>query len=111
MVIEYKLIEYLNSALDVSAYMEEPESTETSYIIIEKTGASEENKINFATVAIQSYGATMEAAIDLNESVKQAMEDFIQDDEIFRCKLNSDYNFTDTETHRYRYQAVFDIAY
>ena len=28
---------------------------------------------------------------------------------ISKIKLNSDYNFTDTETKEYRYQAVFDI--
>ena len=30
---------------------------------------------------------------------------------VFRCELNGDYNFTDTETKRYRYQAVFDLTY
>ena len=111
MVIEYKLIEYLNAALDVPAYMEEPETIETSYVLIEKTGSSEENGINFATIAIQSYGPTMQVAVDLNNSVKEVMDVFWHDDDIFRCKLNSDYNYTDTDTHRYRYQAVFDIAY
>ena len=28
-----------------------------------------------------------------------------------KYNLNSDYNFTDTETKEYRYQAVFDINY
>ena len=31
--------------------------------------------------------------------------------EIGRSQLNSDYNFTDTTTKGYRYQAVFDLIY
>ena len=30
---------------------------------------------------------------------------------IFKSSLNSDYNFTDTSTKKYRYQAVYDIYY
>jgi hypothetical protein len=47
----------------------------------------------------------------LNEMVKKAMEDIIEIDAVSRCELNTDYNYTDTETKRYRYQAVFDIVY
>ena len=31
--------------------------------------------------------------------------------EVASCRLNSDYNFTDTTKKQYRYQAVFDIVY
>jgi len=31
--------------------------------------------------------------------------------EIGKVKLNSDYNFTDTVTKQYRYQAVYDISH
>ena len=30
---------------------------------------------------------------------------------IFACRLNSDYDFTDTSTKQHRYKAVFDITY
>ena len=32
-------------------------------------------------------------------------------DEVSKVSLNSDYNFTDAATKRYRYQAVFDIIH
>lgn len=111
MAIEYTLLNFLIANLQVSVYMEEPDSPSDSYVIIEKTGSSSENYINFATFAIQSYGATLEAAIDLNEEVKAVMDTFWQHNAVYRCHLNSDYNFTDTETNRYRYQAVYDISY
>ncbi len=53
----------------------------------------------------------MEQAIDLNEAVKAVMDEFWKHHAVYSCKLNSDYNFTDTETKRYRYQAVYVITY
>ena len=32
-------------------------------------------------------------------------------DSVGACRLVRDYNFTDTESRRYRYQAVFEITY
>ena len=47
----------------------------------------------------------------LNEAVKAAVEAAIELPEISSVQLNSDYNYTDTATKRYRYQAVFDFVY
>ena len=48
----------------------------------------------------------------LNEKVKEAMDELPWElDSVTRSKLNSDYNFTDTATRKYRYQAVYDITY
>lgn len=112
MAIEYTVLKYLNDHLDgVSAYMEEPYNPESKYVLIEKTGSSKANFIKKATFAIQSYGESLQEAIDLNDEVKEVMDEFWNHYAIYSCKLNSDYNFTDTETKRYRYQAVFDISY
>ena len=111
MAIEYTLLNYLQTNLQVPVYMEEPANPATQYVLIEKTGSGVENFIHSATFAIQSYGATLEQAIDLNEVVKTAMDAFWAHHAVYRCHLNSDYNFTDTETQRYRYQAVYDITY
>jgi hypothetical protein len=50
-------------------------------------------------------------AATLNEQVKQAVFDSVSLDEITAVSLNSDYNYTDTATKRYRYQAVFVITH
>jgi len=39
------------------------------------------------------------------------MRDMVELDSISSCGLNSDYNYTDTATRRYRYQALFNIVY
>ena len=116
MAIEYTVLNYLNDALserNINAYLEEPIKPEDVYVLIEKTGSMETNHINHATFAVQSYGKSMKDAIDLNELVKELMAAFPASTRyfVFSCDLNSDYNFTDTETNRYRYQAVFDITY
>lgn len=111
MAIEYIVLDYLLTNLQVPVYMEEPKKPDQQYVLIEKTGSGVDNYIHSATFAIQSYGDTLEKAIDLNELVKAAMDVFWNHHAVYRCKLNSDYNFTDTETKRYRYQAVYDITY
>lgn len=109
-MIELIVLEYLKSALDVPVYMEKP-TNETEYVLIEKTGSGVENYINDATFAVQSYATSMYDAAVLNEKVKEAMRALPALRDISRCSLNSDYNFTDTTTKEYRYQAVFDLVY
>lgn len=108
-MIEKVLLDYLNEALDVPVYMEIPAEHPTSFVLIEKTGSSLENHLYSAVFAIQSYAATMYEAASLNDGVKAAMLAAVELAEITSVSLNSDYNFTDSTTKRYRYQAVFDI--
>ena len=60
---------------------------------------------------MQSYAPSLFEAAELNERVKAAMDDLILLPDIFSAKLDSDYNFTDTATKQYRYQAVYNITY
>lgn len=110
-MVEKIVLQYLNSRLDVPSYMERPDKPPDEYIVIEKTGGGTNNHIKRAMFAIQSYAQSLLRAAELNEEVKTAMEDIIVLDDISRCGLNSDYNFTDTKTREYRYQAVFDLVY
>lgn len=82
-----------------------------SYVIFEKTSSGKRDYANSATFAFQSYAPTLYSAAVLNEEVKAAVESMVELNEISGIHLNSDYNFTDTETKEYRYQAVFDINY
>lgn len=104
------LLDYLSEALDVGVYMEAP--TETSnYIILDQTGSSRVDKITTTTIAVQSYGATLYDAMVLNERVKIAMDGFAQLGQIASVKLDTDYNFTNTATKQYRWQAVYFITH
>ena len=110
-MIEKVIFDYLNSTLSVPVYMETPEEKNEKYVILEKIGGGNEDFIKNATVAIQSHAKSMEEAAKLNEEVKSAMDDIIVLNQIGKCKLNSDYNFTDTSKKQYRYQAVYDVFY
>lgn len=109
-MIEQIVKDYLEMKLDVPVCFEMPGKIE-SFVLIEKTGSSTEDFINSATIAIQSYAASLHGAMMLNEKVKGAMSGIIALNTISGVKLNTDYNFTDTTKEKYRYQAVFDLFY
>lgn len=110
-MIEMIVKGYLDNALDVPVLMEIPPKPPAKMVVIEKTGSSERNHINFATFAIQSYAPSLYEAAELNETIKERMMNMIDLDAISSVSLNSDYNFTDLANKRYRYQAVFDIVF
>lgn len=110
-MIEKVVLDYLGGKLDVPALMEEPSEKLDAYIVIEKTSGGSNNRIESAALAVQSYGKSLYEAAQLNDKVKEAMQEIIELVEISSVSLNSDYNYTDTARKKYRYQAVFDIVY
>lgn len=95
----------------IPVYVDVPSEPPESYIVIERTGGGEEEHIRSAMIAIQSYGMSRLQAATLHENVLSAMHGLITLDNVSACNVNSEYDFTDTETKRYRYQAVFDVIY
>ena len=110
-MIEKIILDHLNANLDVPVMMEYPAKPPEAFVVIEKTAGGEENHIMSSMFAIQSIHKTLFKAAELNESVKAAMKNLVIHDEVSSCSLNTDYNFTDPETKRYRYQAVYDITH
>lgn len=119
-MIAVKLLDYLDAHLnetltseeveEVFVGMEAPEQL-TNYVIIDQTRSSRTNHIVTTTFAIQSYGASLYEAMLLNERVKAVMKGFYGQDYIVNVRLQTDYNFTDTETKQYRWQAVYEITH
>lgn len=110
-MIEKTVLDYLKSALDVPVYMEEPKDKPDSFVVLEKTGSGRSNLINNSQLALQSYATSLYLAAQLNEQVKEAMDNIIILSSVIKSSLNSDYNFTDTTTKRYRYQAIYDLVH
>lgn len=110
-MVEKLIREYLKRQLNMKVYLEEPESKESEYLVVMKTGSSRRNHIPSAMITVRSYAASLSRAIDLNELVKETMYGAIELSNIVKVELNSDYNYTDIETKRYRYQAVFDVTH
>lgn len=102
----------------VPVHMERPEQMpQGKFVLIEKTGSNNTDRVTNAVIAIQSYGRTLYEACELNETVKNAIlgTDLTAGiaglGTVYGAKLNTDYNFTDTAEKLYRYQAVFDITF
>ena len=101
-MIELVIKKFLDGQLDVPSFFEHKPNMPESYVILEKTGSGGSDYVHSATFAFQSYAPSLQKAAELN---------LITVNEISGVHHNSDYNFTDTETKQYRYQAVYDINY
>jgi len=110
-MIEKIVLHYLASKLDAPVGLEVPSDPTGRFVVLEKTGSGRADHISRATFAIQSYGSKLLEAAQLNEQVKAAMAQLDTLPEVPCCRLNTDYNFTDTAQKRYRYQAVFDLTH
>lgn len=109
-MIEKILYDYMKTAMGaIPVYMEVPQKPPDTFVVMEKTGSGLRDGIFSATIAVQSYATSMFNAADLNESAKTAMLAAVTLDDVSAVRLNSDYNFTDTASKAYRYQAVFDV--
>lgn len=111
-MIEAIIRNYLITALStVPVYIDVPAEPPDKYVVIERTGGGNEEHIRNAMVAVQSYGKTRLDAATLHEDVLAKLPAIADGDKVSSCTVNSEYDFTDTSTKRYRYQAVFDIIY
>lgn len=110
MTIEEIICNYITEELDVVCSPVKPSRPFHNKVFVERTGGTG-RFIKNTTVAIQSYGDSMYEAAVLNDMVIAKMYEAVELDPIIEVVLNSNYDFTDTETKEYRYQAVFDITH
>jgi hypothetical protein len=112
MNIEKRVREYLKRKLNIPVYLEEPEEKVTKYAIVEKVGSSVENLIYGAMINVTCYDSSLSLTAALNDQIVDCMDQMPEEDfKIYDCFLNSEYNATETSTHRYRYESLFDITY
>lgn len=112
-MIEVVVRKYLETALDgIPVKTEVPKNPPVKFCIVEKTGGTIEEHIKHSTVVVQSYGQTLQEAAELSEEVVTLMcYGLVGLEEVSKVSLNSEYNYTDTQEKKYRYQAVFDIVH
>ena len=110
-MIEKTVLDYMNTFSSIPWYMETPVAPPEEYGLIQKTGSSRDNWIYRATIVLQTHAASAYRAACLNEETKTLMDQIIMMHEIAASRLNSDYNFTNTQTKKYRYQAVYDLVH
>lgn len=109
-MIEKTVLDYINEKANNPCYTER-NGQKGKFYVIEKVGGGETDHIKNSRIAVQSYADSMYDAASMNETVKGIMLGITELNSVSKCKLNSDYNFTDTSTKKYRYQAVFDLVH
>lgn len=111
-MIEITLRNYLidEQIVGDDVYLEVPENPPDEFIVIQQTGLSRENCLLHSVMAFQSYSTTKQKSAELNEAVIQALID-CDEETIASCRLNRAYDYPDTRTKKYRYQAVFAITH
>lgn len=115
-MIEKKVIDYLMDCeldgIGNNVFVEVPVTPPARYIVIEKTASGARDRVHSAMIAVQSCSSvSMYDAAQINEAVIEAMECMADETDVYSCRLNSDYNFTNTQTKEYRYQAVFNLYF
>lgn len=110
-MIENIIIDYLAGELELPVSGLVPSPMPETFVTVEKIGSNTEDLIRRATLAVQSWAPTQEAAALLNERVIAAMYAAAALPEISQVQCETDYNFTDTTTRRCRFQAVFGVVY
>lgn len=113
MSIETTVIDYLSARLTESVSAEVPKGPPSSYVVVERTGGSDEpdGHIRKATLAVQSCALTLIGAVGLSERVRTHMRRLPGLPKVLRCECTREYNYTDPRSKYRRYQAVFDILY
>ena len=102
---------FLVTKLDCKVVMERSSKMPDRFVLIEQTGSGKRKHLKSSNIVFQSYDSTLYKAAQLNEAVKAAVEMLVELDDVSSVSLNSDYIYTDTESKKYRYQAVFDIKH
>lgn len=110
-MIEKTILDHLSAVLDAPCGTEVPPDPPPRFVVLEKTGETRKDCIRDAILAVQSYAPTLLEAATLSEAVVAAMLNAVQLPSVAAVELNGNYNFTDTATKQYRYQAVFDVTH
>ena len=110
-MIELTVKEFMEQYLAAPVFMEFPEDSPETFVVLKKGGSARENLLDSAMLVVDSYGPTLLAAAMLNETVKTALDDLVQLSQISASRRGGDYPAFDTKNKRYRYQAVQNITY
>lgn len=112
-MIEKTVIAYLKKKFpDEIVKAEVPKGMPDRFITVEKTGSQQIGIGLFqSTLAVQSWDTTRMKAAELSEEVCNAMRSMPDEEDEVTRSTGADYDFTDTATKRYRYQAVFTLTH
>jgi len=111
-MIEKNVIKYLKSKLTVPVYMgEAPAKKPQEYVVLEVIDGGRVNYIDAVTFNIMSYSTTLLNAAELNQSVKEAMYNIVELDQVSSSKCGGGGQSIDTAIKGYAYECIFNLVY
>lgn len=111
-LIEEVIYSVFSNVLSVPVYTTVPQEQPMSFVTFEKVGGSETNFIKESIIAFQSYGGSVLDAAKLSAQVRDvALRDLLAQPEVVGVHIESDQDYTDTRTKKYRYQCVVSISH
>lgn len=110
-MIDAKVIEYLNSVMDVPVYGMMPEVMSGSFLVVGLLASGFKDQISMATVDIYCYAETKAEAAELAQEVKQSMLDMIVLPEISSAKLGNLTSDIDKKFKLPRYEVIMNLWY
>ena len=110
-MIETIVKDFMESRLPVPVFMEYPKEPHKRFVVLRKAGSDRDNLIDTAMFVADSYAESMYESANLNALVVSAFDNLVELDVVSSSKRAGDYNATDTQNKRYRYQAVCNVTY
>ena len=108
MILEI-IIDYLADKLTIPVAAELYADAPEEIVVVNRAGSERQNRLDTIQLIATSYACSMADAARLNESVKSALDDLTDLDEVSGSYLVTDYQAPDTSTRKYRYQAVYNV--
>ena len=112
MLIEKTVIRYLEQKLNINeVYAEIPEEMPKRFIVVGIVDRGKTNHIDAATIELMSYANDKLGAAELDELVRNAMEQIIELDSIFSSRLGGGGDEQDTALKKYRYRSYYNLFF
>ena len=121
MTVEGIIIGYLTGkqidGIGNRVFAERPDDPEIPYVMVGRAGGSSRDLIKTYLMTTEvnvkrdePHGMTRLHAIQIHDDLLEAMEDITKETPLYRCRKNSDYDATRTDTGEYRYQALWEVT-
>ena len=111
MLIETTIRNYLIEKIpNVPIEVEAPKN-ESKFVVLTVIDRGKENLINAVTVEFDSYGESKFEAAELDEMVREAMEEIVELGSIFSSKIGGGNEAFDDELKKDYYRAYFNLTY
>lgn len=111
MLIETTIRNYLIEKIpNVPIEVEVPKNGST-FVVFKIIDRGKVNQINAVTVRFYSYAESKLEAAELDELVREAMEEIVELDSIFSSKIGGGDDDYDEELKKNRYRAYFNLTY